>query len=214
MCQSDVCTNDRVSAFFDLYYHNESRTWKHTYWQGVACQKCPLDLWIYQEIIWETRPDIIIESGTAAGGSTLFLASMCDLANKGSVISIDIVSDPLRPSHPRISYLHGSSTAEETIETISSRVSENDSVLIILDSDHTKEHVARELEVYARFVRKGGYLIVEDTCVNGHSILPGFGPGPHEAVDDFLAKHPQFTSDRTREKFFLTFNPSGYLKRS
>lgn len=85
--------------------------------------------------------------------------------------------------------------------------------MVILDSDHSFEHVSRELDLYAEFVSPGGYLIVEDTVVNGHPILPEFGPGPFEAVAAFLRRDDRFQRDATREKFMLTFNPCGFLRR-
>jgi len=85
--------------------------------------------------------------------------------------------------------------------------------LVILDSDHSKAHVLQEMELYAPMISVGSYLIVEDTNLHGHPVLPEFGPGPMEAVAEFLPKNPDFIVDRSREKFFMTFNPGGYLKR-
>ena len=85
--------------------------------------------------------------------------------------------------------------------------------MVVLDSDHSREHVLRELELYAPLVTPGCYLVVEDTNVNGHPVSPGFGPGPMEAVGDYLRTTDDFEVDRGREKFMLTFNPSGYLRR-
>ena len=107
-----------VNHFHRIYYESPRRTRRNTFWLGVKAQKCPLDLWIYQEIIYETRPDIIIETGTAAGGSALFLASICHLLGRGEIISIDIEDQENRPRHPRIKYLLGSSTSEEIVEKV------------------------------------------------------------------------------------------------
>jgi len=202
-----------VDQFHELYYNSHSRTWNNTFWLGVPVLKCPLDLWIYQEIIFEVKPDIIIECGTAYGGSALFLASICDLVNKGKVITIDIQDIPGRPPHNRIRYLIGSSVSKETIRRIEPLISEKDIVMVILDSDHRKEHVLEELRIYSNFVTIGSYIIVEDTNINGHPVYPDFGPGPMEAVEEFLKENRNFIIDESREKFFLTFNPKGYLKR-
>jgi len=86
-------------------------------------------------------------------------------------------------------------------------------VMVILDSNHDKDHVLNELRSYNRFVTKGSYLIVEDTDFNGHPVLPDYGPGPMEAVKAFLSENKDFEVDKSREKFFLTFNPRGYLKK-
>src|SRR5688500_3288846 len=99
---------DATAAFHRLYY--DSETWKQTFWLGQPVQKCPLDLWAYQEILVETRPDLIIECGTYLGGSARFLASVCDQVSHGRIVTIDLVERPGRPRHRRITYLHGSST--------------------------------------------------------------------------------------------------------
>lgn len=204
-----------VDAFHDLYY-NGARGRGHlhldTWWMGVLCQKCPLDLWIYQEILFEQRPDLIVETGTHSGGSTLYLAHLCDLLGHGRVVSIDIESRP-RPAHPRIRYVLGSSGDPVTIDAALADRVPGENVMVILDSDHSERHVARELELLAPLVRPGGYLIVEDTNINGHPTYPEFGPGPYEAVEKFLAANPAFEIDAAREKFMMTFNPRGYLKR-
>jgi cephalosporin hydroxylase len=204
-----------IDKFHRLYYSSGSSggTWQNTFWLGVPTFKYPHDLWVYQEIIFEVRPDLIVETGTASGGSALFLACMCDLVDKGRVITIDVEDIPSSPQHKRIQYLHGSSTSESIVDQIQSEVADSNKVMIVLDSDHRKEHVLSELKIYNRFVTKGSYLIVEDTCVNGHPVRPSFGPGPMEAVQDFLEGNEDFIVDDSKEKFLLTQNPRGYLKR-
>jgi cephalosporin hydroxylase len=202
-----------INHFHKLYYESEERTWKNTFWLGAQAQKCPLDLWIYQEIIFENRPDVIVECGTYSGGSALFLASICNLLKKGEIITIDIERMEDRPQHDRLTYLLGSSTAQEIVEKIKSLIKDKDRIMVILDSDHNKAHVLKELEIYSHFVTKDSYMIVEDTNVNGHPVNSDFGPGPMEAVREFLEGNKDFVIDRSREKFYLTFNPDGYLKR-
>ncbi|HET6400144.1 MAG TPA: CmcI family methyltransferase [Candidatus Kapabacteria bacterium] len=204
-----------LDEFHKLYYYSSvaGKTWSDTWWQGIQVLKCPLDLWIYQEIIFRTKPDLIIETGTYKGGTAHFFALMCDLAGQGEVVTIDIEEYPDRPSHPRITYLHGSSTDEGIVEAIRERSAGKLSVLAILDSDHSMAHVRREMELYAPLVTAGNYLIVEDTNINGNPVLPESGPGPKEAIDDFLKSHSEFTIDRSMEKLLMTFNPGGYLKR-
>jgi cephalosporin hydroxylase len=200
-----------ADQFHRQYY--ESGIWRNTFWLGVAARKCPLDLWIYQEILFETRPEVIIESGTESGGSALFLASVCDLIGEGKVITIDLQDNPLRPKHPRITYVSGSSVAPETVDLVKKEIESKTRVMIILDSDHGKDHVLKELRAYADLVSPGSYLIVEDTNVNNHPVAEDFGSGPMEAVEEFLTTRDDFNIDREREKFFLTFNPKGYLRR-
>lgn len=218
VCDDDVTAETTtvqsvVDAFRRLYYARLERTWTHTYWMGIATLKCPLDLWIYQEILHEVRPDLVVECGTYRGGSALFLASICDLLGHGEVVTIDVDPVPDRPSHPRLHYLTGSSTSLEILRDVATRAGTG-SVLVILDSDHRRSHVLAELRLYRSIVTPGSYLIVEDTCINGHPLLPDFGPGPMEAVDEFLREAVEYSPDVTREKLYLTFNPRGFLRRA
>lgn len=181
-------------------------------WFGYRAIKCPMDLWIYQEIIYETEPEVIVETGTHGGGSALFLAHMCDLANRGRVISVDIVDWPDLPVHPRIQYVVGSSVLPELVAHVA-EACQGKRTMIILDSDHKKPHVLEELKAYSALVTPGCYLIVEDTNVNGHPAFPQHGEGPMEALDEFLAGNSDFAIDQARERFLLTMNPRGYLRR-
>jgi cephalosporin hydroxylase len=209
-----------VEAFSRLY--SEDEVWAKTVWLGTPAYKCPLDLWMYQEILFRTRPDVIVETGTWAGGSALFLASICDLLDSGRIVTIDIENEETvrkrlrkarvlcRPEHPRITYVSGSSVAPDVQARVRDLLSTEDRVMVVLDSDHTREHVLAELRAYAPLVAKDCYLIVEDTI--GDQMVPGFG-GPGEAVEEFLAETPSFAVDRQCEKFLMTFNPGGYLRR-
>jgi cephalosporin hydroxylase len=204
-----------VREFHNLYYNgpgSDGPIFQNTYWMGVPCLKCPLDLWCYQEILVETRPDLIIETGTHAGGSALFLAHICDMLDHGHVATIDL-HEQARPVHRRISYVKGSSSEPRTIDEALSCKKSSRRVLVILDSDHSEPHVTRELELLSPFVSPGSYIIVEDTNINGHPTYPAFGPGPFEAVQKFLGANPSFVIDASREKFLMTFNPKGFLKR-
>ena len=181
-------------------------------WMGVVCEKCPLDLWIYQEILGELHPDLIVETGTRFGGSALFLAHMLDILGRGHIVTIDIDDTIRRPQHRRITYVHGSSGDGNVVEpAIAPHL--GGTTLVILDSDHSKAHVKKEMTLLARHVTLGSYLIVEDSNINGHPAAPGWGEGPWEAVDEFQKTHHEFLIDRSREKFLLTFNPRGFLKR-
>lgn len=202
-----------VDEFHRRYYDGE--VWRDdTAWLGVPTQKCPLDLWIYQELLYELRPDLIIETGTYNGGSALYLGSMCDLIGTGRVVSIDIAPQQPLPSHPRVEFLTSSSTAPEIVERMRREAAEAERVFVILDSDHSYAHVRDELEAYHSMVTPGSYLVVEDTNVNGFPVLPDFGPGPMEALDEFLPQHPEFRIDERCERFMLTFNPRGFLRKS
>jgi cephalosporin hydroxylase len=201
-----------TALFHRMYYGSPDRTWDNTTWLGTPMLKCPLDLWVYQELLCRVRPDVILETGTNQGGSAHYLASICDLLGNGRVVTVDISSEWERPEHPRITYLQGSSTAPEVLDEMVAAAS--GTVMVILDSDHSAAHVLDELIAYCPLVTPGSYLIVEDTNVNGHPAAPGWGPGPMEALERFLPSHPEFTSDADCEKLFLTFNPRGYLRRA
>ena len=201
-------------AFSRYYYTKAPRTWKNTFFLGVPLWKNPSDLWIYQEILWDVKPDLIIETGTNQGGSALYFARLCDLIGNGRVITIDIMARKNRPEHPRIEYLIGSSISPEILAHVATAAASASSVLVALDSDHHRDHVLAELRSYHAFVTPNSYLCVEDSNINGHPVNPFFGPGPMEAIGEFLAEQPAFQSDREREKFMHTFNPKGYLRRT
>lgn len=202
-----------VDQFHRLYYHDGTRTWRATRYRGVPIKKCPLDLWIYQEIVHDLRPELIVETGTADGGSAFFFGDLCDTVGSGRVVSVDIDASDDRPRHDRVTYATGSSTDPAVVDQVRSMVPDLGPVLVVLDSDHARPHVQAELEAYAPFVTVGSYLVVEDTDINGHPVLPSFGEGPMEAVESFVSGRSDFVIDASREKFMVTFNPSGYLLR-
>jgi cephalosporin hydroxylase len=204
-----------VDQFHKLYYDANlfGKTWRETYWMGAHVAKCPLDLWLYQEVIYSNRPDFIVECGTLHGGSAGYMASLCDLVGHGHIVTIDVRERPGRPEHERITYLTGSSTSDEIVERVKEMVGDAERVMVILDSDHRRDHVLEELRIYKDIVTAGQYMIVEDTNLNGHPVAPEFGPGPMEALNEFLAENDEFDQDKGMEKFYMTFNPNGYLKK-
>jgi cephalosporin hydroxylase len=199
-----------VSRAHDILYLSDA--WTETTWLGAQALKNPLDLWIYQEIMVETRPELIVETGTYRGGSAFYLASICDLLGAGEVLSVDV--EPLRddyPAHPRITYLGGrSSTDPEVVAEVRARAA-GKRTLVVLDSDHSQAHVEAELAAYAEIVPVGCYVIVEDSNIG--QIRKDLLPGPLEAIESFVAGTDEFEIDRAREKFLITQNPSGYLRR-
>jgi cephalosporin hydroxylase len=203
-----------IDAFHRLLYYNAQFD---THWLGVPVGKIPTDQWVYQELLWETKPDVLLEMGTLEmgtfkGGSALYYASLFDLIGNGRVITVDIEKQPNLPAHPRITYLTGSSTAPEIVQQIRGMLRSGEKVMAVLDSDHSAQHVRKELDLYGAMVTPGQYIVVEDTNVNGHPVYSEFGPGPAEATADFLKTHPEYQPDRTREKFLVTFFPGGWLK--
>jgi cephalosporin hydroxylase len=203
-----------IRRFHRLYYGSSWQTWKNTRWLNINAYKTPLDLWIYQELIVALRPQLVVETGTAAGGSALFLATVCDAIGVGEVLSIDCNVRAGRPTHDRVTYVTGSSTAPETLDIVAEHAKGKAPVMVVLDSDHSRDHVLAELREYAEFVTPGSYLVVDDTNLNGHPVVPDFGPGPMEAVDEFLGERRDFKHEAAQEKFFLSFNPNGYLRRT
>jgi cephalosporin hydroxylase len=203
-----------IRRFHDLYY----RRWGaggdtiNLSWFGYETLKCPLDLWMYQELLVRTRPDVVVEAGTWRGGSALFLAMVLDQLSHGRVITVDVQAQQNRPEHPRITYVSGSSTDPAVVARVHAEVG-GARAMVILDSDHTEHHVYGELLAYSPLVRPGDYLIVEDTNVNGHPTYDEFGPGPMEAAMRFLSENDDFEIDRRCERFLMTLNPSGYLRR-
>lgn len=226
--------NDRevIDAFSRLYYSkgqlqlkiggddpNDAVVQLDAHYCGYQIQKNPLDLWVYQEILWECKPDIIIEGGTASGASALYLAHVLDRMAKSEgkyerrVITIDIANRLLNvPDHRRIDYYVGNTLTPGFIKDVT-ELCRGKSVMVILDDDHSTDHVYKELLAYSPLVTVGQYLIVEDTNVD----YPlKFGDGPGKAVRDFIQIDPggvDFAVDKKREKFLMTWNPGGYLRR-
>lgn len=214
--QGIACENrgDRqlLRRFHKMVYRAGS-PWMYSQWRGVPIMKTPPDLIMMAELVYRLRPGVIIETGTQTGGSALFWADLCELNQFGMVLSIDIQERPGLPQHHRIRYHVGSSVDDATLERCRLLCAESKAILVDLDSDHSKDHVLREMELYGPLVTKGSYLIVEDTNINGHPVAPEFGPGPWEAVREFLSKHPEFQQDRECERYGVTFHPGGWLRR-
>lgn len=197
-----------VDNFHHLFY-DQQLCW----WMGVDMQKCPLDLFMYQEILYEQKPDLVIECGTWHGGSALYLAHLMDIMRHGMVVSIDLNRWIGLPQHPRIVYVTGDSTDKGTFKTVHDIAASFRKVMVILDSDHTRDHVLKELELYSSLVSPRQYLIVEDTNIHGHPVREDLPAGPFEAIEKWLPKNEDFVIDKNCERFLMTFNPSGYLRR-
>lgn len=205
---------EAVARFHQLYYQRwmENSDTLNLSWFGYRLAKCPMDLWMYQELLVRIQPDVVVEAGTYQGGSALFLATILDQIGRGRIITIDISPQPNQPVHPRIEYVVGSSVDPAIVQRVHASVGGRPA-MVILDSDHTEHHVHAEMTAYSPLVHVGGYLIVEDTNVNGHPARPSFGPGPMEAVNRFLAERHDFEIDSRCERFLMTQNPRGYLRR-
>jgi cephalosporin hydroxylase len=187
-------------------------TTKSTYF-GVKAAKNPLDAWIYQEILFETKPDVIIEIGNLFGGGALALAHFCDILGKGKVIGLDIDHSKISPvvrKHLRITLMQGDACA--LYDKVLALISPEDKVLVIEDSSHTYENTFKVLRTYSPLIKPGLYMIVEDSICH-HGLDVGPAPGPYEAIERFVAENENFIIDRSKEEFLITWNPKGYLKR-
>lgn len=231
--------SDNESSTFPLYaaeaFKTISRLWvktgwaaKYSYnfsWMGRPVIQLPEDLLRIQELIYKLRPDVIVETGVAHGGSSIFFASLFEILGRGRVISIDIEIKPHNRSaienHPlkrRITLIERSSIASKTLEEVRSLIFPNEKVMIILDSNHTKEHVRKELELYGPLATSGSYVVVEDGIMEDLSDVPGgstewTGDNPKAAVHEFLASHPEFELDAEPTRSGTTYWPNGYLRK-
>ena len=204
-----------LADFEGLIFLRADRFLDDTYWLGAKVRKLPFDLWALQEIAWETRPELVIETGVLHGGSALFYASLFDLIGEGAVIGVDTDLSSVHAaarSHPRITLIEASSTNPSVVARISAAASDK-RTMVSLDSDHSAGHVLAELRALAPLVSPGCYLVVEDTLI-GHPVGSELLPGPAEALREWLAEGQPFEIDRSREKWMLTSSPSGYLRRS
>lgn len=190
-----------------------SQVYEHTYWMGHKCAKCPMDMWVYQEMMHKLDTDLLIETGTLMGGSALFFAHMFDNMGKGKIMSIDINLQPNLPQHPRIDYLQGSSIDEQILAKVEAAVSEAKSVIVLLDADHKAPYKLKEMQAYAQFVTPGSYMIAEDTCFDAYPAFPEYGPGPAQAVKEFMSDNTDFELDRNWERHMISFAPGGFLRK-
>ncbi len=204
---------DAVHAYTEWYQAKFGSDEVHNLWLGVPVWKNPLDMWVYEEILYRTKPDVLIEAGTYKGGSALYFASIFQLMGNGRVITIDISPYPDRPQNSRITYLLGSSTSNGVVEQVKNLIHPGERVMVILDSDHHKAHVLNELRLYSPLVSAGCYLMVEDTSFREYPPLGRAFPNPMDAVDEFLKSHREFTPDKGCEKFGVTTFPGGCLQR-
>lgn len=212
------------------HFLKESILPKYSYnftWMGRPVIQYPQDLIAMQEIIWRVKPDLIIETGIAHGGSIIFYASLLELIGKGEVIGIDIdirkenrKAIETHPMFNRITMIENSSVSTAALNKVADRVKGKKSVMVTLDSNHTHDHVLKELECYSPFVTMNSYLVVFDTIIedlpnNYYPDRPWCkGNNPKTAVFEFLKNSSSFEIDTIiQEKLLITAAPDGYLKR-
>jgi cephalosporin hydroxylase len=213
-----------VTNLFHVMYYNSPHTWNQSWtkWLGTACLQNPLDMWIIQEVISAILPEVIIETGSAAGGSALYFAMIYDQLYRmklvdGKIISIDM-QDRMSPkgvSHPRITFIKGKSTDKKIVDRVKHEIKGKKSVMVILDSDHTMENVLAEIKAYSPMVTHGSYMVVCDTNLGGNPVqhFECPPPGPMGAVIKFMTNNKDWEVDLSGEKFYMTFHPKGFLRK-
>ena len=213
-----------------ISFLEKTAKYKYTYnftWLGLPIIQIPQDILAMQEIIWRIKPDLIIETGIAHGGSLIFYASILELLGSGEILGIDIEIRPHNrkaieehPLYKRIKIIEGSSISEEVIESVIELCYLKKKIIVCLDSNHTHDHVLKELKLYSQFVSKDSYLVVFDTAIEDMADKLfknrpwGKGNNPKTAVWEFLKDRDDFIIDKEIEnKIVITVAPDGYLKR-
>jgi len=207
-----------INRFHKMFYERRTQTWLANRWLGVQASQNPNDVWITQEILYEQKPDLMVEAGTKYAGSALIWAMLLKEVNPNArVITIDIEDKIGRARNlalfrERIDFLLGSSTDPKIVEEVRRRAA-GKKVVVLLDSNHSRNHVLAEMRAYSPMVNIGSYMIVQDGNLSGHPIEELMKGGPWEAISAFVEENTDFMIDRTRERLMLTFCPRGYLKR-
>lgn len=213
-------------------FNIESNKAQYSYnfsWMGRPIIQYPQDMMAMQEIIWNLQPDLIIETGIAHGGSLIYYASLLELIGKGEVLGIDIDIREHNKSaienhamYKRIKMIQGSSIDPDIVARVKQHSEGKETILVVLDSNHTHEHVLAELQIYAPFVSLNSYVVVYDTIVEklpnnylpGHVRPWGIGDNPLTAVNSFIETNQQFEIDKSiNNKLLISVAPDGYLKR-
>jgi cephalosporin hydroxylase len=223
----DIYSDEGYSVLSQLWTRSGWQR-KSTYelvWMGIPIIQLPEDILMMQELIWRVRPDVIIESGVAHGGALILYSSLLDAIGKGQVIGVDIeirkynrLAIEAHPMSKRIKLIEGDSVSDDTLARVRAEIPSGATVMVALDSNHTREHVAAELERYAPLVTPGSYCVVFDSVMTMVSDAPNAGENweqdnPLEAVSAFLAEHAEFEVDRSFNRLEVTYCESGFLRR-
>jgi len=226
----ETMANDKEFRLLTNHWFNDSCKFKYSYnftWLGIPIIQYPQDIIAMQELIWEIKPNLIIETGIAHGGSLILYASLLELiGGDGEVLGIDIdirqhnrIEIEKHPMFKRITMIEGSSVNPDIFRRVQRFAGSKHRVLVVLDSNHTEEHVLEELRLYSPLVTSGSYLVVFDTIIEDMppDSFPdrpwGKGNNPKTAVRKFLLENDRFIIDRDIEaSLFITVAPGGYLK--
>ncbi|MBA3052130.1 cephalosporin hydroxylase family protein [bacterium] len=194
-------------------------------WMGIPIIQFPEDIMMMQELIWKERPDIIVECGIAHGGSLVFYASLFELIGKGRVIGVDVeirkhnrAALDKHPMKHRIEMIEESSVSERAIIEVKKYIKDTDKVMVVLDSNHSKEHVLKELAMYSGMVTPGSYIVTMDGAREWAWNIPDGKPewkedNPLKAIEEFTGKNKQFVIDPRYNRLRITSSPKGFLKK-
>jgi cephalosporin hydroxylase len=223
----DVYSDEGFRVLSNLWMRSGWQA-KYTYelaWLGIPVIQMPEDVLMMQEVIWKVRPDVVVECGVAHGGALVLYASVLELLGKGHVVGVDVEIRKYNrlaiESHPlshRITLIEGDSVAEETLSRVCSHIRPGDTVLVALDSLHTRAHVQAELDRYAPLVTPDSYVVVFDGVMRAVADAPNAGPdwgadNPLEAVQEFLRANEEFEVDPRYGRLGVTYCPRGFLRR-
>ncbi len=223
----DIYSEEGFRVLSDLWARSgwSQRTYHEIAWLGVPIWQLPQDMMMMQELIWKLRPDVIVETGLALGGSAIFYASLLELIGHGHVITVEVkVQKPVRATvaaHPlgkRTTQIEGSSIDDDIVARVRGMIDADARVLVVLDSNHTRAHVRHELEKYSPFVGPDGYVVVFDGNMETLADAADGSPewiddNPAAATRDFLADHPEFEVDPHYNRLGATYCPDGFLRR-
>ena len=198
-----------------LLYHQRNIHFKYQY-HGIEMQKNPMDMMVYLELIYKVKPDVILEIGAAGGGTALWLAHQLDIFDNGKLISLDINHGGFKAEHKRIVKITGDSTLKETAKKVYEEININDKVLIIHDGSHKKCDIKKDFENYSKLVNVGSYFIIEDGIMDVFDWKDHRTSG-HDcgliAGVEITNENKDWIIDKECEKYIITYNPCGYLRR-
>jgi cephalosporin hydroxylase len=199
-------------AAIEAVWHQQG--WREATWLGHPVCRYPTDLHSYQELVSLVRPDavVIVADDAGLGGRALFAASLLDQLGRGRVLAVGRPPDGFRPVHPRILHVDAPGASPDAAAAVVEEVGEG-AALVLLGLGAT-DRVIAAFEAYSPLVPVGGYVVVENTVLNGRPAASSFGPGPHEAVNALLQAHRDFVPDVAFERYTVTFNKNGYLRRT
>jgi cephalosporin hydroxylase len=202
--------DDLREAFTDAVWRN--LPWRFTTWLGAPVSTPPTDMFAYQEILSRVRPDWVIDIGASDPGRATFLASICELIGHGEVLAIRDADGDAPPPHFRLRGCTGDPLDPGVVDHVCELVGDGNAV-VVLGACADREATTAQFEAYAKLVKVGSYVVVTDTIVNGRPVWTSFGPGPAEGIKQVLNRHGKFVADPEMEKYGLTFNPGGFLRR-